>query len=65
MIRSSAAVKYGIMNYEGSNKKIVPDQNSLLNKRDDNTIKKMNCSQWIDYTCEISRIEIQSLETEK
>ena len=45
MIRSSAAVKYGIMNYEGSNKKIVPDQNSLLNKRDDNTIKKMNYSQ--------------------
>ena len=37
MVRSSA--KYGIINCEGNNKKFVPDQNSLLNKRDDNTMK--------------------------
>ena len=30
---------YGIINYEGSNKKLVPDQNSSLKKRDDDTIK--------------------------
>ena len=39
MVRSSAAAKYGIINSEGNNKKIVPDQNSLLDKRDDNTIQ--------------------------
>ena len=30
---------YGIINYEVSNKKLVPDQNSSLKKRDDDTIK--------------------------
>ena len=32
-------MEYGIINYEGNNKKFVPDQNSSLNKRDDDTIK--------------------------
>ena len=32
-------MEYGIINYEGNNKKFFPDQNSSLNKRDDNTIK--------------------------
>ena len=39
MVRSSVAVKYGIINYEGNNKKFFPDQNSLLNKGDDSTMK--------------------------
>ena len=39
MVRSSAAAKYEIINYEGNNKKFVPDQNSLLNKRNYNTMK--------------------------
>ena len=43
VFRSSAAVKYGIINYEGNNKKFLPGQNNLSNKRDDNT-KKMK---WI------------------
>ena len=30
---------YGIINYEWSNKKFIPDQNSSLNKGDDDTIK--------------------------
>ena len=29
----------GIINYERNNKKFVPDQNSSLNKRDDDTNK--------------------------
>ena len=33
------AVKYGIINYEGNNKKFFPDQNSLLNKGNDSTMK--------------------------
>ena len=41
VVRSSEAVKYRIVDYVGNNKKFVPDQNSLLNKRDDNT-KKIN-----------------------
>ena len=32
MVPSSATVKYEIINYEGNNKKFVPDQNSLLKK---------------------------------
>ena len=32
-------MKYGIINYEGNNKKFVPDQSSSLNKRDDDTVK--------------------------
>ena len=32
-------LKYGIINYERNNKKFVPDQNSSLNKRDDDTMK--------------------------
>ena len=32
-------MEYGIIDYEGNNKKIVPDQNSSLNKRDDDIIK--------------------------
>ena len=32
-------MEYGIINYEGNNKKFVPDQNSSLNKRDDDTVK--------------------------
>ena len=33
-------MEYGlIINYEGNNKKFVPDQHSSLNKRDDDTIK--------------------------
>ena len=43
MVWSSAAFNvwnmYGIINYEGNNKKFVPNQNSSLNKRDDDTIK--------------------------
>ena len=39
VVRSSAAAKYEIINYEGNNKKFVPDQNSLLNKRNYNTMK--------------------------
>ena len=39
VVQSSTAVKYGIINYEGNNKKFVPDQNSLLNKRNYNTMK--------------------------
>ena len=39
MVRSSVAVKYEIINYEGNNKKFVLDQNSLLNKGDDSTMK--------------------------
>ena len=65
VVQSSTAVKYGIINYEENNKKFVPDQNSLLNNRDDDTMKIMNCSQWIVYTCKISKIEIQPLEPEK
>ena len=30
---------YRIINYERNNKKFVPDQNSSLKKRDDDTIK--------------------------
>ena len=30
---------YGIIIYEGNNKKLVQDQNNSLNKRDDDTIK--------------------------
>ena len=30
---------YGIINYEGNSKKFVPDQNSSLNKRDDDVGK--------------------------
>ena len=29
----------GIIDYEGNNKKFVPDQNSLLNKADYDTVK--------------------------
>ena len=29
----------GIINYEGNNKTFVPDQNSSLNKGDDDTVK--------------------------
>ena len=36
MVRSSAAL---LINYEGNNKKFVPDQNSSVNKRDDDKIK--------------------------
>ena len=32
-------MEYGIVNYEGNNKKFVPDQNSSLKKRDEYTIK--------------------------
>ena len=32
VVRSSAAVKCEIINYEGNDKKFVPDQNSLLKK---------------------------------
>ena len=32
-------LKYGIVNYEGNNEKFVPNQNSSLNKRDENTMK--------------------------
>ena len=32
-------MEYGIINYEGNNKKFVPDQNCSLNKRDDDTVK--------------------------
>ena len=32
-------MEYGIINYEGNNKKFVPDQNSSLNKRDEYAIK--------------------------
>ena len=32
-------MEYGIINYEGNNKKFFPDQNSSLNKRDDDTVK--------------------------
>ena len=32
-------MEYGIINYERNNKKFVPDQNSSLSKRDDDTIK--------------------------
>ena len=39
MVQSSAALNNGIINYEGNNKKFVPDQTSLSNKRDGNTIK--------------------------
>ena len=39
VVQSSTAVKYGIINYEGNNKKFVPDQNSLLNNRDGDTMK--------------------------
>lgn len=39
MVWSSAAVKYRVINYEGNSKKFVPDQNSFLNKKDDNTMK--------------------------
>ena len=39
VVRSSAAVKYGIINYEGNNKKFVADQNSLSNNSDDYTMK--------------------------
>ena len=43
MVRSSATYNVGnycnYNNYEGNNKKFVPDQNSLLNKRDDDTIE--------------------------
>ena len=38
VVQSYTAVKYGIINYEGNNKKFVPDQNSLLNNRDDDTM---------------------------
>ena len=30
---------YGIIDYEGNNKKLVQDQNNSLNKKDDDTIK--------------------------
>ena len=40
MVRSSPAVKYGIIISEGNDKKIVPDQNSLSNKGDGNTMTK-------------------------
>ena len=63
VVRSSAAVKYGIINYEGNNKKIVADQNSLSNKSDDYTMKIKRIA--LVYTCKISRIEIQPLEREK
>ena len=39
VVWSSAALKYGIINHKGNNKEIVPDQNSLLSKSDDNTMK--------------------------
>ena len=39
MVWSSEAAKYRIINYEGNNKKFVPDQNSFLNNKDDNTMK--------------------------
>ena len=39
VVQSSAALNNGIINYEGNNKKFVPDQTSLSNKRDGNTIK--------------------------
>ena len=32
-------MEYGIINYEGNNNKFVHDQNSSLNKRDDDTVK--------------------------
>ena len=32
-------MEYGIINHEGNNKNFVPNQNSSLNKRDDDTIK--------------------------
>ena len=32
-------MEYEIINYEGKNKEFVPDQNSSLNKRDDDTTK--------------------------
>ena len=32
-------MEYGIINYEENNKKFTADQNSSLNKRDDDTIK--------------------------
>ena len=62
VVQSSAVINYRIINYEGNNKKIVPDPNSLLNKRRQCNENKRNCSQWIVYTCKISRIEIQPPE---
>ena len=32
-------MEYGIINYQRNNKKLVPDQNSSLSKRDDDTVK--------------------------
>ena len=32
-------MEYGIINYERNNKTFVPDQNSSLNKGDDDTVK--------------------------
>ena len=32
-IKANAVINYRIINYEGNNKKIVTDPNSLLNKR--------------------------------
>ena len=32
-------MEYGIIIYEGNNKKFAPDQNSSLNKRDDDIVK--------------------------
>ena len=34
-------MEYGIINYEGNDKKFVPDQNSLLNKGDNNDTVKI------------------------
>ena len=49
MVRSSAAVKYGIINYEDNYKKFVPDQN----KRDDNTMK----IKWIDLSGSLTLVK--------
>ena len=32
-------MKYGTLNYEGNNRNFFPDQNSSLNKRDDDKVK--------------------------
>ena len=53
---------YGIINYEGNNKKLVQDQNNSLNKRDDETIKiKMNCYQWIVYSLKVCEVLCNTL----
>ena len=49
MVQSSAAVKYGIINYEDNYKKFVPDQN----KRDDNTMK----IKWIDLSGSLTLVK--------